>query len=391
MLTRRRSWWQNIPKPLLMVGVVVLLVGVVALIYGVYQLKWDWTGFNEHIGPNRQQYQPARTLWDWLQLLIIPAVLAIGALWFNAQQRKVSDAESTDNQQETALQDYIDKMSEFLLKKSEFLLKEQLHESQSEEDKSKERYQVPQEYEVEKDIARVRTLTVLRKLDSVRKGSVLQFLHESSLITIQKPDIDLSGVDLSRVDLSVADLSDVDLSVPDMSDASGVNLSDVDLSGANLTQANLALANLARAKLTKAILIDADLRGVHLNSTNLKWAYLNDAKLCAITQDIDGVSKKRDQKLWDALHSAANLSEADLSEAHLHEADLTNAKLIKAILSGADLTGANLKGANLTDADLSGADLTGANLKGATGTTKEQLEQAKSLKGATRPDGSKHP
>jgi hypothetical protein len=37
------------------------------------------------------------------------------------------------------------------------------------------------------------------------------------------------------------------------------------------------------------------------------------------------------------------------------------------------------------------AYLTGANLRGAIGTTPKQLEQAKSLKGATMPDGSKHP
>jgi hypothetical protein len=27
------------------------------------------------------------TLWDWAKLLIVPAVIAAGGLWFNAQQR----------------------------------------------------------------------------------------------------------------------------------------------------------------------------------------------------------------------------------------------------------------------------------------------------------------
>jgi hypothetical protein len=27
------------------------------------------------------------TLWDWAKLLIIPAAIAFGGLWFNAQQR----------------------------------------------------------------------------------------------------------------------------------------------------------------------------------------------------------------------------------------------------------------------------------------------------------------
>jgi len=44
----------------------------------------------------------------------------------------------------------------------------------------------------------------------------------------------------------------------------------------------------------------------------------------------------------------------------------------------------------LSGADLSDADLSRANLSGAT-VTNEQLAGAKSLQGATMPDGSKHP
>ena len=63
-----------------------------------------------------------------------------------------------------------------------------------------------------------------------------------------------------------------------------------------------------------------------------------------------------------------------------------------ATLEGADLEATNLRKFNLTDANLSGADLTQANLTGAEGITIEELEkQAKSLKGATMPDGSTHP
>jgi len=51
----------------------------------------------------------------------------------------------------------------------------------------------------------------------------------------------------------------------------------------------------------------------------------------------------------------------------------------------------HLSGADwLVEADLDGANLDGANLFGAKFTTK-QLDSAKSLKGATMPDGSIHP
>ena len=54
--------------------------------------------------------------------------------------------------------------------------------------------------------------------------------------------------------------------------------------------------------------------------------------------------------------------------------------------------GANLSNASLNNADLSNADLSDADLSGAKGITNEELElQAASLKGATMPNGSKHP
>jgi uncharacterized protein YjbI with pentapeptide repeats len=49
-------------------------------------------------------------------------------------------------------------------------------------------------------------------------------------------------------------------------------------------------------------------------------------------------------------------------------------------LSNADLSAAALFNTNLSNANLSGAKV-----------TNEQLQQAKSLKGATMPDGSTHP
>ena len=59
-------------------------------------------------------------------------------------------------------------------------------------------------------------------------------------------------------------------------------------------------------------------------------------------------------------------------------------------LSEADLSKANLRRAHLTQAKLREADLSGANLLRAK-VSDEQLALAKSLKGATMPDGSKHP
>ena len=86
--------------------------------------------------------------------------------------------------------------------------------------------------------------------------------------------------------------------------------------------------------------------------------------------------------------SSANLSSAELAYAHLEAARLTGA----ADLSGADLSGADLDYADLSGADLSSANLSSADLSSAKGVTKERLEaQARTLSGATMPDGQKMP
>jgi hypothetical protein len=201
------TWWQKIRAglgwlwqriqhhPFIATGCIVVLIVFVFL---VLLFGWDWTGFSGgystvtthrviHGVSTDTQQPPAKTLWDLLQLLIVPIILAIGGFWLNqiqksrdekaTEQRDQTEREiAADNQREAALQAYIDKMSELLLEKK-------LRES-AEGD------------EIQK-IARVRTLTVLRGLDTTRKASVLQFLLESGLLDKNKPIIHLNGADLS--------------------------------------------------------------------------------------------------------------------------------------------------------------------------------------------------
>jgi hypothetical protein len=88
----------------------------------------------------------------------------------------------------------------------------------------------------------------------------------------------------------------------------------------------------------------------------------------------------------------ANLSGANLSGTYLAGADLRGADLSRAILSRANLREADLRGANLSGAYLAGADLRGADLHDAMFfITNEELEQqAKSLEGATMPNGQSY-
>ena len=64
----------------------------------------DGTGFNRHVEavPLGRQEQPAKTLWDWMQLLIVPIVLAFGALLFNLAtsrtEQKIADQRYLNDQ-----------------------------------------------------------------------------------------------------------------------------------------------------------------------------------------------------------------------------------------------------------------------------------------------------
>src|SRR6266571_6803910 len=104
------SLWRQVKQHLVTVLVIAAILAVaIALIIIGY--RFDWTGFNGNS-------KSGKTLWDWLNLLgvlAVPVVVGFGAVWFTTRQGKVADAENKDNQRETALQAYIDKMSELML------------------------------------------------------------------------------------------------------------------------------------------------------------------------------------------------------------------------------------------------------------------------------------
>lgn len=115
-------------------------------------------------------------------------------------------------------------------------------------------------------------------------------------------------------------------------------------------------------------------RYVGLDGADLAGANLRGARLIS-TDRAEPISLKG------TVLAGADLEQTDLERADLGGADLRNANLRAAILEGADLSGA----------DLSHADLSHADLSGATGMTGDTLErQARSLAGATMPDGTEH-
>jgi hypothetical protein len=301
----------------LSVGAVIALLSL--LVFCGYRYRWKWIGVSErkYARGDIEELVPDKSLWDWLQSLIVPIGLILGVLLYNglqdsrqrALESRRAEAEhalSVDTQREQALQSYLDEMTALILDR---------------------RLQSEPKDEV-RTIARTHTLTLLRRLDPERKGIVLQFLYDSNLI-LKSMVIWMASADLRDADLREAYLRNANLS--------NANLEGADLRGAFLSFSNLSAANLSNANLGGAILDSAALFDAHLRGADLRGAIL------------DG----------------ADLHEADFSEANLRGAGLRNAYLSEADLDGAGLYDADLQGANLRRAKLSDADLRTANLRGA--------------------------
>jgi uncharacterized protein YjbI with pentapeptide repeats len=268
----KRAWKKYLLYGSAMIIGGVLLFGLIRLILLGYTIAW--TGFGDYIQPNND-FVRAKTLWDWMELLIVPFVLAGGVYYLNRSERTVERQRvekraqeehklaveranlereiARDSQQEAALQAYLDRMAELLLK-------ENLPTTDNQE---------------VRNVARVRTLTVLRGLDAKRKGMVLLFLKESELIA-QNRVVDLTGANLTEADLSIANLGGTNLSGADLGGANlnGTVLIAADLSDAILIRANLSKAYLDQANLSSSVLIAADLSGASLDNVNLMGATL---------------------------------------------------------------------------------------------------------------------
>jgi uncharacterized protein YjbI with pentapeptide repeats len=340
---------------------VAVLFGAAALLRIILAgYEAPWTGFGEYVLP-KSEYMREKTLWDWMELLIIPLFLAGGAFVLQRSERaaernaavdqeKLEREIAADRQQEAALQAYLDRMAKLLL------------DEQLQPDKS----------EKARNVMRVRTLTVLRSLDAKRKGFVMLFLKESGLIN-RKAVISLMGADLMGAELSFLDLSSTDLSKADLRGAnlSGARLIRSNLRAARLSQANLRGTVLDEADLFGATCTEADLSGAQLRKANLNAAQIADARLVGT-------------QLREASLRHTNLSRANLDQANLVKANLSRANLREAILSRADLRETELRTASLRGADLRKANLTDAAVEEA------QLAKVKSLDGATMPDGTNH-
>jgi hypothetical protein len=269
-------------------GPVVVTVAAVAAIVVLILVgqHYEWTGFGESSHPksDSQEIQPRKTLWDWLQLLIVPLALAlIVVVWSTAQEdahlQQLED-QRAEAQRELAVQQAQDAaLQAYLAVMKELLLEQDLRDSGPDSNA--------------RAVANVQTLLILEQVDPRRKTVVLRLLTDSHLIDADAPLIETSTLALQGVDAKGMDLSDTDLSRANLENArmggtnvfranlSGANLEGADLSGADLREADLSHADLSRAQGWfggAANLRGADLGGTDLSGANLEQADMSNVK-----------------------------------------------------------------------------------------------------------------
>lgn len=279
MFKNYKFLWEKNKRYVAILIIIVLFLMVVIFIFVGYLLNWIWTGFIQ------------KTLWDWMQLLIIPVVLSIGGLLFSRRQQLNEQQRNEETQQEAMLQSYIDRMSKLI---SKLIIDNNLGDSNSSA--------------AIRSIARALTMATAKRLNPQRKAFLIQFLHESGLIRNNKDGgiVDMTGVDLTKAELILVDLSNVDLR------------------GANLREAVLHKVNLSHANLEKVCFCKAILSGSNFKAANLCKAHLERADL-----------------------RYAKMSNANLTQMNAKKADLRHAVINNADFCNTDLTGASLSHANL--------------------------------------------
>lgn len=194
-----------------------------------------------------------KTLWDWLLLLAalaVPIAVAWGTTEFSASQNQISIRVAQDQQQETALQNYLNEISDLLLNQ---------HLGTS---------KVGDEVRA---VARSFTLTILPQLNGTRKGEVIRFLYDSGLINTGTDTI----IDLDRADLSHANLSNMYLS--------GASFRGVDLDNANMAGAMLVDVDftdgIENSDKNMTLYFATDLEDANLEVANLSGAKFGDINL----------------------------------------------------------------------------------------------------------------
>jgi uncharacterized protein YjbI with pentapeptide repeats len=336
---RIRQQWRTIRFLLLL----AVLAGLIWLGY-----HWEWTGFNYH--PAYDNQVSGKYLWDWMELFLVPLVLAVVGFWYSRQQqayelqiaeeerkkdREIAEAAREKDQEiaqqarevdrqlaaerflqeqqfasdqlyESRLQSFIDRMAELLLKES---LRSAAVDSE-----------VVQS-------AVVRAKTTLRTIDPSRKAIVIQFLHDVGLISSKSAcSLMLDRADLKDVDLSMAQLAGIYLPAVNFENSKLVitNLDHAYMPFSQFTRTDLSYADIKNSELAHAKFFKSNLRNAKMQGTRLEQTMFVETNLTSA--DLEGAYLER--TIFHKVNfQGANLKNLDFRNCVLIEVDFSQAQL----------------------------------------------------------------
>ena len=257
-----RIRWQNVWSVLVAVFWLAIVVGII----GGFFLHLNWTGFPEN-----------GSLWDWLQLLSAPIFVSALPLVFKEQR---NEADRTAAEQQNRTVDGINAQQT----QTDLKVQEERNQAASLEAYQNYILQLMLDRNLRgsqpgsdvREVARARTLAVLRYTENHRKGDVVQFLYETGLIYKANTIVDLRGADLRGVELSEIKLNGIGLSRADLR---GARLSRAILKWADLSNVQFSEADLREVDLSEANLTGADFSHAHLDRVNLRGAMYSKEQL----------------------------------------------------------------------------------------------------------------
>ena len=117
-------------------SLILVLFFLIVVSFGYYLFKAEGMGFDKTIvteswvgvlGTGHEitmkRTYPGKTVWDLLDLFIVPAVLSLGLFWLAQRSekrdrdlQKMDEVNKEDSRQELKLQSYFDKMSDLILR-----------------------------------------------------------------------------------------------------------------------------------------------------------------------------------------------------------------------------------------------------------------------------------
>jgi uncharacterized protein YjbI with pentapeptide repeats len=339
----------------MLIGVVgaAVLAAVVFMVLA-YRRDWRWTGLPADPGDGSPGAvaRPSKTLWDWLQMLIVPLVLAVAAFGLNFAQtsrdrkREERDAATAqraearraardramaaDRAHEQTLEAYLKEMADLMTRPGRATADTQT-------------------------IAQTLTLVALRRLDGARRGLVVQFLDDAELLAGASPGAQqglfisagcgAGGHSCHRVGITIfldhADLRDAVLPL-----ALGPNTGAVDASGRPIPPAtgdahdpawfdgaDLRNSDFHGRRLFGVSFVGADLRGANFTGAELGYTSFNDSCLSGARFD------------------RAEIDHADFGGAQGRDVNFSDSRLSKTRFARARLTDVGLAGASTPGVD----------------------------------------